>query len=133
MKRKSSGPSVLASWRRLTSAPTSARICADLAPAADVDAVRQGRGHAGERAGAGMIFRRAVEHEEASTLSEPCRTRPAGTGPPGSMRTETDDAERRLVVLADDQQIVRPLAAEEGRGRVLDRDGVAHPGLGRTR
>ncbi len=48
-------------------------------------------------------------------------------------RSAADHAERRLVVLADDQQVVAALAAEEGRGRVLDRDRVAEPGLGRAR
>ena len=42
------------------------------------------------------------------------------------------DAHGRLVVLADDQQVVAPLPAEEGRGRVFDGHRVADPGLGRT-
>ena len=40
-------------------------------------------------------------------------------------------AERRLGVLADDQEVIPALAAEEGGGRVLDRDRVAEPGLRR--
>ena len=41
----------------------------DLSPAADFDAVRQGGGHAGERAGAGVVFGCAVEHVEPCTLA----------------------------------------------------------------
>ena len=47
-------------------------------------------------------------------------------------RAARHHAEGGLVVLADDQQVVASLAAEEGRGRVLDRHRVAQPGLGRS-
>ena len=34
----------------------------------------------------------------------------------------------QLILLADDQQVAAALRAEDGRGRVLDRDRVAQPG-----
>ena len=81
----------------------------------------------------GMVLGRAVEDEEAGPDADRVGRGRRDTGPRGSSKRASHDAERGLVVLADDQQVVAALAAEQGRGRVLDRDGVADPGLGRSR
>ncbi len=98
-----------------TSAATSARIAADVAPAADLDAVRQDRGDAG---------RARPRWDDLPGVPSSTKKRAPERTVSGAGRRELGreaqegrgrDPERRLVVLADDQQVVAPLAAEEGR------------------
>ena len=100
-----------------------------VAPAADLDPVRQDAGQPGEHFRVRMVFGRPVEDEE--TRSRPYGCRPGRR----ELRREAQqqrgrDPQRGLVVLSDDQEVVAAEPAEQGRGRVLDRDGVAEPGLG---
>ena len=84
-------------------------------------------------AGLGIVLGRAVEDDEPG----PDRTVSDAAG--GILRGQADqgrghDAQRRLVVLADDQEVVAPPGGGTAAdGRVLDRDRVAEPGLGRAR
>ena len=135
MKRKSSGPSPPSGcWRRLTSAASrgeelgaTSRQPPTFDPVGQ-DARRPGRAH---RSGDDL---RACRRARRTWLPIADRRRPAGANWAARLtRRRADDAERGLVVLADDQEVVAPLAAEEGRGRVLDGDRVAQPGLGRAR
>ena len=78
-----------------------------------------------------MVLGRAVEDEEAGPRSD--GRRPGGRELGRQAQEDRGDhSERRLVVLTDDQEVIATQPAEEGRGRVLDRDRVAQPGLGRA-
>ena len=86
-----------------------------VAPAANLDAVGQQCGEPVQNSRLGVIFGRAVEHEES------CPRTGAAGGRGRVLGGEADDgrggdAHGRLVVLADNQQVVAPLPAEEGRG-----------------
>ena len=113
MNRKISGPSVLASWRRLSSAATVARIEPN-SRQPPTRPVRQGRGHAGERAGIRAVFGRAVKHVETRALANRVGLGRRKLGRQADQDRDRD-AERGLFVLTDDQQIVCPLAAEQAR------------------
>ena len=73
-----------------------------------------------------MIFRSAVEHEEAGPEANGAGR---GDGILGRQAQERGDhdPDRGLVVLADDQQVISPLAPKQGRRRVFDRDRIADP------
>src|SRR5208337_5023843 len=88
-----------------------------VAPAANLDAVGQRCGEPAQNSRLRVIFGRAVEHVES------CPRAGAGGGRGRVLGDEADDgrggdAHGRLVVLADDQQVVAPLPAEESRGAV---------------
>ena len=104
-----------------------------VAPAADLDLVRQGSRPPGSARPLGD-GPRACRRGRRTGPRDACRHRAAGANWAARLTDGRGrDAECRLVVLADDQEVVAALAAEQSRGRVLDRDRVAQPGLGGAR
>ena len=79
-----------------------------------------------------IILGSAVEQEEPGAPAF------AAIGRGGELGGEADDgrgghADRTFAVLADDQQIISSLAAEEGGGRFFDGHWITEPGLSRAR